>query len=62
MPEVRHFKLTSMPYRLRAKYMKLSSSVFFNMIIRLFLESFIEIALTAAINIQHVRFSLNHLV
>jgi hypothetical protein len=42
--------------------MKLSNSVFFNMIIRLFLESFIEIALTAAINIQHVRLSLNHLV
>ena len=40
-------------------YLKLRNSVFFNMTIRVFLESFIEIALTAAINIKNVRNILN---
>jgi hypothetical protein len=39
-------------------YLKLRNSVFFNMTIRVFLESFIEIALTAAINIKNVRIFL----
>jgi hypothetical protein len=35
-------------------YLRLRNAVFFNMTIRVFLESYIEIALTSAINLKNV--------
>ena len=37
-------------------YLRLRNAVFFNMTIRVFLESYIEIALTSAINLKNVSY------
>lgn len=44
-------------------YLRLRNAVFFNMTIRVFLESFIDIALTSALNLKNVTdgFYLNNL-
>jgi hypothetical protein len=46
-------------FRLKITYDKASKIIFFNLILRTFLEGYIEFALTSLMNLSHVRLTLN---
>jgi hypothetical protein len=46
-------------FRLKITYDKVSKIIFFNLILRTFLEGYIEFALTSLMNLSHVRLTNN---